>query len=123
MAAFEPFDYRSGAAERISAPDKDCRMLITLTALAIMLLSATASSFSGSMEEAAQQVVNSPITPRDPSTLALAVIGAGTIAIYLLAKWRPARTDLLHWTARLGERSKQGDPVDEGGQRQSRGAA
>ena len=98
-------------------------MLISLSALAMVLLSEIASWLSDGLGDAPQQAGNTPITPRDPSTLTLALIGVGTIAIYVAAKWRPSRSDVVRWTGRLSDQSERAEAADAEEQRPSRGAA
>ena len=97
-------------------------MHFTLTSPAITLLSASASGLSDGLGEVPLQSGGPPITPQDPSTLVLALIGVGTIAIYLAARWRPSRSEAGRWTGRLSDQSEIGESIAVE-ERQSRGAA
>ena len=97
-------------------------MLFALTSLAIMLLSASAGGLSDGLGDVPLHSGNSPVTPQDPSTLLLALIGVGTIAIYLAARWRPSRIEAGPLTGRLSDQSEIGESIAVE-ERQSRGAA
>lgn len=141
MAASKRFRYRSVAMERFGRSAEPRRtlaslplgsrqllstrivaMLFSLGSLAIMLLSASASEFSGGLGDVPLPSGNTPVTPQDPSTLGLALVGVGTIAIYLAARWRPSRRGAERSTGRLSDQSERGQSmaVEQG---QSRGAA
>ena len=66
-------------------------MPISTTALATTLLSSSPSWFAKGVGDATVQAGNAPITPRDPTTLTLAIIGVGTLALYFVAR-RQLRT-------------------------------
>ena len=114
--AFLPLGSRQLLATRIVA------MLFTLNPLAIPLLPASASGLSEGLGDVPLHSGSTPVTPQDPSTLVLALIGAGTIAIYVAAKWRPGRSDAARAAGRLSEQSESGASlaVEE---TRSRGAA
>jgi hypothetical protein len=91
--------------------------------LAIVLLSASASWLAAGMGDTPLPSSDPRVTPHDPPTLTLALIGAGTLAIYLAAKWRPQRSDVASWTGRLSDQSQRGMSDQDAEQRESRGAA
>jgi hypothetical protein len=97
-------------------------MLFTLHSLAITLLPASASGFSEGLGNVPLHSGTTPVTPQDPSTLVLALIGAGTIAIYVAARWRPGRSEAARWTRRLSDQSESGASIAVE-ERRSRGAA
>ena len=59
-------------------------MLISLIAMTALMLSEGASYLAGGVSDVDTVVVgeNRPYKPEDPSTLTLAMIGAGTLALY-----------------------------------------
>ncbi len=97
-------------------------MLFSLTSSAQALLAASASVFSDGLGDLPVPSGNPIVAPQNPSTLVLALIGAGTIAIYFAARWRPARPDVARWTGRLSDQSERAEAIDAE-QSQSRGAA
>jgi hypothetical protein len=97
-------------------PTRIVAMLVSLSFLEMVVSAAAAPLRSGAV----------PITPHDPPTLTLALIGAGTVAIYLAARWRPSRRGAApRWTGRLSDQSEGRDVVsaDAAEEREARGAA
>lgn len=68
-------------------------MPFSTTALATTLLSGSPSWFANGVGDATLQAGNAPITPRDPTTLTLAIIGVGTLTLYFVARRRMQRRD------------------------------
>jgi hypothetical protein len=98
-------------------------MLISL----ILLLATLLSWLSAGAEHIAGPLGKPPITPQDPSTLTLALIGAGTLGVYFLISrrvWR--RREAGPWTGSLSDQSTQSTlaiPAESEEQLPSRGAA
>jgi hypothetical protein len=65
-------------------------MLISLIAMTALMLAEGVSHFAGGVSDVGAVVVaeNRPYKPEDPSTLTLAVIGAGTLALYFGSRRR-----------------------------------
>jgi hypothetical protein len=66
-------------------------MLVSL----ILLMAALLSWLSSIMSQAAATFGKPPITPQDPSTVSLALIGAGTLGVYFAISrraWRRRET-------------------------------
>jgi hypothetical protein len=65
-------------------------MLITLIALAVVFLSNAGQLFVSSAGEEPVAAENPAFRPEDPSTLTLALIGIGTLAVYITVRrgWR-----------------------------------
>jgi hypothetical protein len=95
----------------------------SLIAFASVLLSGGESWLSDPLVDAPTRAGNAPITPTEPSTLALALVGIGTIAIYLVATGRWRRRDAKAKTGRLRDRSARPPALDRVKDRRSRGAA
>jgi hypothetical protein len=94
-----------------------------LMSIASVVLSAGESWAAGQLIEAPTKAGSAPVTPYEPSTLVLALIGIGTIAIFLLATGRPRRTDVAAPTGRLIGPSARRPGVPRTEQQRSRGAA
>ena len=77
--------------------------------IALILLVATLLSWlTSGAEHVAGPAVKPPITPQDPSTLTLALIGAGTVGVYFAISrraWQRRAEEL--WTGRLSDQSAQ----------------
>ncbi len=96
-------------------------MLITLIVLLVAL-------FSGGVEWQSAAAANAKpvptITPQDPSSLTLALIGAGMLAVYLaVSRTIRGRRPLIRTQYAISESTRAVDERDSGLQRQSRGAA
>jgi hypothetical protein len=79
-------------------------MLVSL----IVLLAALLSWLTSGADQFAEPLGKPSITPQDPSTLTLALIGAGTLGIYFALRrgdWRRRDADGL--TGRLSDQSAQ----------------
>jgi hypothetical protein len=97
-------------------------MLISL----IILLAAMLSWLSSIVSQIAGPLRKPPITPQDPSTLTLTLIGLGTLCVYFVISrraWR--RRAESNWTGRLSDQSVEAAATpDESKERMpSRGAA
>jgi hypothetical protein len=95
--------------------------LIALTALLVSWLSAGSNPVAGAND-------NPLITPQDPSTLTLGLIGAGTLAVYFSVsrRIRRGRRQVTMTTGRLSDQSIGAIgtmPVEPEEQRPTRGAA
>jgi hypothetical protein len=108
----------------VMSPTRSVAMLIALIALLSIFLSIGTRSYTFTDVNLASQSGHTPITPQDPSTLTLALIGIGTLAVYklLARKTRTAGAD------RLGDQFVSVPPVgtvcgDIAGEEPSRGAA
>jgi hypothetical protein len=105
-------------------------MLISLIALVAVLLSSGIQFLSAGKADAATSAKNPLITPEDPSTLTLALIAAGTLAVYVVARHglrrRGRSTAARDLTGHLNAPSldvAEGQTVCSDAQRPSRGAA
>ena len=76
---------------------------------------------SNAIAPAPARISNVMITPREPTTLSLALIGIGTIAVYWAATWRRRAIDKA--TGQSRSRSVGGRSYDRAGERPTRGAA
>jgi hypothetical protein len=97
-------------------------MLISL----ILLVATLLSWLSSGAEHVAGPLGKPPITPQNPSTLTLALIGAAALGVYLTISrktWR--RRAGGNWTGRLGDQSVETAATSRESEEQvpSRGAA
>jgi len=105
-------------------------MLISLIALVAVLLSGGIQFMSAGKGDAATSAKNPLITPEDPSTLTLALIAAGTLAVYFVARRglrsRGQSTPARDFTGHLSAPSidvAESQTVCSDAERPSRGAA
>jgi hypothetical protein len=122
MANIGQLRYRSTRDGRFQHPIRIVAMLLSLTSLAV-LFSTSASPLSGGVERLPIYADNAPVTPQDPSTLVLALIGAGTLAVYLAVRRRPSRFVARQTASVLPGQSEKRGVADGVEQEQSRGAA
>jgi hypothetical protein len=74
-------------------------MLDSLPQVANVLLSNGESWLSDGVRDAPLRAANAIVTPQEPTTLALALVGIGCVAIYLVATgWRLPRRNLTSVT-------------------------
>lgn len=102
-------------------------MLISLIALAAVLLSNAMQALIASTVSYDAGAISPSLRPEDPTTLTLSLIGAGTVAVYFTVR-RPARKPLLMVGEGRLSRPQLGDNLSEDGSRipevqPSRGAA
>jgi hypothetical protein len=100
-------------------------MLISLLILAAVLLSNGLPVLSSS--DAASDAAGALLRPEDPSTMTLALIGAGTVAVYLASRRRVRRRAVSPLQAQLSSEMSPkittATPASDQSEQPSRGAA
>ena len=97
-------------------------MLLSLSSLVVALVSVSVNVLAGND---AQSVYagNPSVTPRDPSSLVLALIGIGTLAAYAAVRRRPLRAGARHFADPLSDQPVAMELAECADEAPSRGAA